>query len=46
MQNRITGKNDTNETKSGAKVFWKKLGFFMLALFVAVITVFVSNLNR
>jgi len=46
MQNRITGKNETNETKSKAKVFWKKLGFFVLALFVAIITVLVLNLNR
>ncbi len=45
MQNRITGKNETNETKSTAKVFWKKVGFFALALFVAVITVLVLNLN-
>ena len=46
MQNRITNKNDTNEAKGGAKAFWKKVGFFMLALLVAVITVLVLNLNR
>lgn len=46
MQNRITGKNETNETKNKTKVFWKNVGFVALALFVAVITVFVLNLNR
>ena len=46
MQNRITGKNETNESKSKAKIFWKKLGIFVLALIVAVITVLVLNLNR
>ena len=46
MQNRNTSKNETNETKGKAKVFWKHVGFLALALFVAVITVFVLNLNK
>lgn len=46
MQNRITGKNESNETKSGAKGFWKNFGIFFLALCVATITVLVLNLNR
>ena len=46
MQNRIADKNATNETKGGAKAFWKNFGIFCLALCVAVITVLVLNLNR
>ena len=46
MQNRITGKNEANETKSKAKIFWKNVGFIALALFVSIITVLVLNLNR
>ena len=46
MQNRITGKNESNETKGGAKGFWKKFGIFILALCVAIVTVLVLNLNR
>ena len=46
MDNRTTNRNQTNETKGKAKAFWKNLGFVLMALFVAVITVFVLNLNR
>ena len=46
MQNRNINKNGASETKGKVKGFWKKFGIFLLALFVAVITVFVLNLNR
>ena len=39
-------KNETHDSKSKAKAFWKNIGFIAMALFVAVITVFVLNLNR
>jgi hypothetical protein len=37
--------NNDNE-KSKAKVFWKHFGFVALALLLAVVTVFVLNLNK
>jgi len=46
MQNRMINKNGNNEAKGKVKGFWKKFGIFMLALFVAIITVLVLNLNR
>ena len=46
MDNRNINKNEMNETKSKSKAFWKNVGFVFMALFVAVITVFVLNLNR
>ena len=38
--------NDNGESKSKAKVFWKHVGLIALALGLAVLTVFVINLNR
>ncbi len=38
-------RNENVETKSGAKTFWKNVGFIALALLVAVITVFVLNID-
>ncbi len=46
MDNRTINRNQTNEAKGKAKAFWKNVGFIVMALFVAVITVFVLNLNR
>ena len=46
MQNRNINKNGANDTKGKSKGFWKNVGFIALALLVAVITVFVLNLNR
>ena len=44
MNNNLS-RNDTNENKSKAKIFWKHVGFIGIALLLAVITVFVLNLN-
>lgn len=38
--------NDNGESKSKAKVFWKNVGLIALALGLALLTVFVINLNR
>ena len=46
MDNRVARRNETNETKGKAKGFWKNIGFIFMALFIAVITVLVLNLNR
>ena len=32
--------------KNKAKVFWKNVGFVAVALVLAIVTVFVLNLNR
>ena len=45
MNNNFTPKNDNNE-KSKAKIFWKNVGYVALALGLAIITIFVLNLNR
>lgn len=39
-------RSDKNEEQSKAKIFWKHAGFIALALGLAVLTVFVLNLNR
>ncbi len=38
-------KNNKNEVKSTAKTFWKNVGYIGLALALAIVTVFVLNLN-
>ena len=38
--------NNNVENKNRAKDFWKNVGFVALALVVAVITVFVLNINK
>jgi hypothetical protein len=38
-------RNDNNEGKSKAGIFWKHVGLIALALGLAVLTVFVLNLN-
>ena len=38
-------RNDNNENKSRAKTFWKHVGFIGVALLLAIVTVFVLNLN-
>lgn len=45
MDNNFQNRNDSNENKGGAKNFWKHVGFIVLALSLAVLTVFVLNLN-
>ncbi len=37
--------NGNNENKSKASTFWKNVGLIALAIGLAVITVFVLNLN-
>ncbi len=39
-------KNNENNGKSRAKIFWKHFGFVMLSLGLAVLTVLVISLNR
>ena len=39
-------RNDNIDNKSKANGFWKNLGFIALALAVAVITVFVLNIDK
>ena len=39
-------RNDNVDNKSKSKGFWKNLGFIALALAVAVITVFVLNIDK
>ena len=46
MNNNFPPKSDNGENKSKAKVFWKNVGYVALALGLAVLTVFVLNLNR
>ena len=36
---------NTNEPKNKSKKFWKNVGFIGIALVLAIITVFVLNLN-
>lgn len=38
--------NTNNKSEGKAKTFWKGVGIFFLALGLAVVTVFVLNLNR
>ena len=38
-------KNNKNENKSTAKTFWKNVGFIGIALALAIVTVFVLNIN-
>lgn len=45
MENK-QNRNDSVDTKSSAKVFWKNVGFIALALMVAIITVFVLNIDK
>lgn len=46
MDNKFQNKTDAVENKSKAKAFWKHVGFIGLALVLAIVTVFVLNLNR
>lgn len=46
MANGKFQQNSNNENKSKAKSFWKVVGIMALALGLAVLTVFVLNLNR
>ena len=39
-------RNESVENRSKAKAFWKNVGFIALALMVAVITVFVLNIDK
>lgn len=39
-------RNETVDNKSKSKTFWKNVGFIALALMVAVITVFVLNIDK
>ena len=38
-------KNNKTENKSKAKIFWKNVGFIGIAIALAIVTVFVLNLN-
>ncbi len=38
--------NEINDGKSKAKIFFKQVGIIALAIVLAVLTVFVINLNR
>ncbi|MBQ8427040.1 MAG: hypothetical protein IJX16_04705 [Clostridia bacterium] len=45
--NEIRNNQPNNEgEKSKAKIFWMHVGFVAMALVLAVVTVFVLNLNR
>ncbi len=45
--NEIRNNQPNNEgEKNRAKIFWKHVGIIALALMLAVVTVFVLNLNR
>ncbi len=37
---------ETQEGKSKAKIFWKHVGYVVIALALAVVTVVVLNFNR
>ncbi len=39
-------KKNQNASESKAKSFWKNVGFIAIALVLAVVTVFVLNLNN
>ena len=39
-------RNDSVDNKNKAKSFWKNVGLIALALMVAIITVFVLNIDK
>lgn len=45
MNKNFQSANENNEQKSKAKGLWKHVGFFAIALVIAIVTVFVLNLN-
>ncbi|MBO5068025.1 MAG: hypothetical protein J6C62_06450 [Clostridia bacterium] len=45
MQKNINNRSENNEQKSKAGSFWKHVGYVVLALGLACLTVFVLNLN-
>ena len=46
MDRNFESNNENNEVKSKAKKFWAHVGLFFVALTLAVVTVFVLNLNK
>ena len=45
MNKNFQSRNQSNEPISKAKSFWMHVGFIALAIALAVVTVFVLNLN-
>ena len=45
MSNNLKNFNETNESQSKGKKFWKNFGLFMVAFLLAVVTIFVLSLN-
>lgn len=45
MDNNLQVKPEQQDSKSGAKKFWKNVGYIVLAIALAFLTIFVLNLN-
>lgn len=46
MENKnFNGRNESNDGKSKARVFWKNVGYVAIALVLAAVTVFVLNIK-